>query len=334
MMALKSELTGELANLSMNGECLTREQCHEVLHCSDDDLMLLLQQAYRVRREYFGNRVYVQMLKNAKSGLCSEDCRYCSQSSVSDAPIDKYPLVSKEELLAGARKAREADSTRFCMVLSGDQPTESEIDQLCDTVRAIKEETGISLCGSLGLLSSDHARKLKAAGLDRVNHNLNTSRRYYSEICTTHTYQDRLDTIVRCQDAGLEICSGGIVGQGETDDDIVDLLLALRELRPQAVPINFLIPIDGTPLEGLDTKLNPRRCLKVLSLARFLHPQSEVRAAGGWEYHMRSLKPLALYVADSVFATGYLTTEGTPVDEVRRMITDLGFEFIVENPQD
>ena len=317
----------------MNGDCLTREQCHEVLDSSDDDLMLLLEQAYRVRRKYFGNRVHVQILKNAKSGLCSQDCRYCSQSSISSAPIDKYPLASKTELLADALNAKEANATRFCMSMSGDKPTENEIDQLCDTIRAMKEEAQLPLCGSLGLLSDDHARRLKAAGLDRVNHNINTSRRYYGEICTTHTFQDRLDTIARCRAADLEICSGGIVGQGETDDDIVDMLLTLRELQPQAVPINFLIPIDGTPSGGLDTGLNPRKCLKVLSLARFLNPQSEVRAAAGWEYHMQSLQPLALYVVDSVFATGYLTTEGTSVDEIRKMISDMGFEFTIENHQ-
>ncbi len=332
-MVLNSSTIGELADLSINGDCLTREQCHEILDCSDDDLMLLLQEAYRVRRKYFGNRVHVQILRNAKSGLCSEDCQYCSQSSVSRAPIDKYPLVSKTELLAEARKAKEAEATRFCMSMSGNRPTEQEVNQLCDTIRAIREETRLPLCASLGLLSDDHARKLKAAGLDRVNHNLNTSRRYYSQICTTHTFQDRLDTIARCRDADLEICSGGIVGQGETDDDIVDMLLTLRGIQPQAVPINFLIPISGTPLEGMDTRLNPRKCLKVLSLTRFLNPQSEVRAAGGWEYHMRTLKPLALYVVDSIFATGYLTTEGTSVNEIRKMITDMGFESTIENPQ-
>ncbi len=332
-MTLKDSLTGTLADLSIGGDCLTREQCHDVLDCSDEDLMLLLHEAYRVRREYFGKRVHVQILRNAKSGLCSEDCRYCSQSSVSTAPIDKYPLVSKAELLAEARKAKKAEATRFCISLSGSRPTEHEVDQLCDTLRAIKEETRLPLCASLGLVSDDHATRLKAAGLDRVNHNLNTSRRYYSQICTTHTFQDRLDTVARCRDADLEICCGVIVGQGETDDDIVDMLLTLREIQPQAVPVNFLIPIGGTPLESVDTRLDPRRCLKVLSLARFLNPQSEVRAAGGWEYHMRTLKPLALYVVDSIFATGYLTTEGTSVNEVREMITDMGFESTIENPQ-
>ncbi|MBI4296077.1 MAG: biotin synthase BioB [Chloroflexi bacterium] len=324
----------ELADLAISGKSLTREQCHDVLRCPDEDLMLLLYQAYRVRREYFGNQVHVQVLRNAKSGLCSEDCRYCSQSRVSRAPIARYPLVSKDTLLAEARKARQVKATRFCMSTSGVRPSESEIDRLCDIIRSIKEDTRLPLCATLGLLTESQARRLKAAGLDRINHNLNTSRRYYSQVCTTHTFQDRLDTITRCQAAGLEICCGGIVGQGESDDDIVDMLLTLREIRPQAIPMNFLIPIEGTPFEGLDTRLNPRKCLKILCLARFISPKSEVRAAGGWEYHMRQLKALALYAADSIFVTGYLTTGGTSVSEVCGMIADMGFESTIEDIPD
>ncbi len=323
----------KLADLSISGEGFNREQCHEILDYPDEDLMLLLHEAYKVRREFFGNQVHVQVLRNAKSGLCSEDCHYCAQSSVSRAPIDRYPLVSKDTLLEEARKARQIRATRFCLSTSGIRPSEGEVDQLCDTIRAIKEDTRLPLCATLGLITASQADRLKAAGLDRVNHNLNTNRRYYSQICTTHSFQDRLDTVARCQAAGLEICCGGIVGQGETDDDIVDLLLTLREIKPQAIPINFLIPIDGTPFAGLDTKLNPRRCLKILCLARFTNPQSEVRAAGGWEYHMRGLKPLALYAADSIFVTGYLTTQGTSVSEVCGMIADMGFESTIEDNQ-
>lgn len=330
-MSIKNWSLDELASLSISGKVLTREQCKEVLDCPDENLMLLLHEAYKVRREYFGNHVHVQVLRNAKSGLCTEDCHYCSQSRLSEASIDRYPLVSKDTLLAEARKASQIGASRFCMSTSGTRPMEREIDQLCDVIRAIKEDTGLPLCATLGLLTDTQAKKLKAAGLDRINHNLNTSRRYYSEICTTHTFQERLDTVALCRAAGLEICSGGIIGQGETDDDIVDMLLTLREIRPQAVPINFLIPIEGTPFGSLDTKLNPRKCLKVLCLARFVNPQSEVRAAGGWEYHMRGLKPLALYAADSIFVTGYLTTGGTSVSEVYRMIADMGLESTIED---
>ncbi len=321
----------ELANLSISGKCLRQEQCHDVLNCADENLMSLLHETYKVRREYFGNHVHVQVLKNAKSGLCSEDCHYCSQSRVSNATIERYPLVSKDTLLSTARRAKQIRATRFCMSTSGTRPTEGDIEQLCDAIRAIKEDTQLPLCASLGLITDDHAKKLKAAGLDRVNHNLNTSRRYYSQVCTTHTFQDRLDTVARCQAAGLEICCGGIVGQGETDDDIVDMLLTLREIKPQAIPINFLVPIEGTPFGGLDTKLNPRQCLKILCLTRLVNPQSEVRAAGGWEYHLRELKPLALYAADSIFVTGYLTTGGTSVKEVCGMIADMGFESTIED---
>ena len=241
------EFLGRLAALSISGRCLSRKGCRAVLGCSDENLMLLLHEAFKVRREYFGRRVHVQVLKNAKSGLCSEDCRYCSQSSVSSAEIERYGLISKDALLAEARKARQIKATRFCMSTSGVRPTEHEIDRLCDDITQIKEETGLPLCATLGLITAGQAKRLKSAGLDRINHNLNTSRRYYREICSTHTFQDRLDTISRCQAAGLEICSGGIVGQGETDDDIIDMLLTLRQIGPQAIPINFLIPIEGTP---------------------------------------------------------------------------------------
>lgn len=236
-----------------------------------------------------------------------------------------------DTLMSDAQKARRIGAARFCMSTSGVHPTDSEVNQLCDTIRAIKEDTGLPLCATLGLITDAQARRLKAAGLDRVNHNLNASRRYYSQICTTHNFQDRLDTIARCQAAGLEICSGGIVGQGETDNDIIDLLFNLKEVNPQAIPINFLIPIEGTPLGGFDTKLNPRKCLKILCLTRLLNPRCEIRAAGGWEYHMRELKPLALYAVDSIFVSGYLTTEGTSVEKIRGIISDMGFESTFVN---
>ncbi len=325
------EALTRLADRALDGQDLTAKQCRQVLECPDDDLISLLRETYRVRKAYFGNRVHVQVLRNAKSGLCTEDCHYCAQSRVSEADIEKYALVSKETLLAEARKALQIKATRFCLATSGARPNDREIDQLCDTIAAIKQETQLPLCASVGLVTGDQARRLKAAGLDRVNHNLNASRRYYPQICTTHTYQDRTDTVARCRTAGLEICSGGIVGQGETDDDIIDMFRALREIRPEAVPINFLVPIEGTPFGGLDTGLNPRKCLRILCLTRMLNPRSEVRAAGGWEYHMRSLKALALYAADSIFVTGYLTTGGTSVREVCDMIADLGFESTIED---
>jgi biotin synthase len=327
-------LKDNLAEISLGGKELSRTQCREILHTPDEKILLLLEEAYRVRRHYFGNHVHVQILRSAKVGLCAEDCHYCAQSCVSNAPIEKFALVSKDILLSEARKAQKIKATRFCISTSGTRPEEEEINQLCDIIATIKKETGLPLCATLGLLTDIQAQRLKAAGLDRVNHNLNTSRNYYARICTTHTFQDRLDTGARCQAAGLEICSGGIVGQGESDDDIIDMLFTLREIKPQAVPVNFLMPIEGTPFGGMETGLTPLKCLKILCLARLLNPKSEIRAAGGWELHMGSLKPMALYPADSIFVTGYLTTGGTSVGEVCRMIADMGFESTIEDLDD
>ncbi len=321
----------ELSAASLGGETLTRQQCRLVLGCPDEDILTLLDAAWRVRRRHFGARVHIQVLSNAKSGLCPEDCRYCSQSSVSKANIHCYPMISAEELLVGATAAKSAGAKRFCMAISGSAPSEAELDQLCRGLGQIKADApGLSLCGSLGFLSEDQARRLKAAGLDRVNHNVNTSQRYYGQICTTHSYQDRLDTIANCQAAGLEICSGGIVGQGESDEDVIDMLLALREIGPQAVPVNFLVPIAGTPFENRGRQLNPRKCLKVLCLARLLLPTAEIRASAGREHHIRSLQPLALYAADSIFVSGYLTTGGQSAEVALDMIGDLGFEIVRE----
>jgi biotin synthase len=181
----------------------------------------------------------------------------------------------------------------------------------------------------MGLLNEAQARTLKAAGVDRINHNLNTSETYHPSICTTHTYQDRLNTIEHARAAGLEICSGGIIGMGEQDDDLIDLALALREVRPDSIPLNMLHPVEGTPMQDCK-QLTPQRCLKIFSLFRFLHPRTELRVAGGREFNLRSLQPLALYAADSLFVNGYLTTPGQLAPDAWKMITDLGFEIEVD----
>jgi len=320
----------ELANISLKGKIISRKQCRQVLTCPDREVLALLDAAYRVRHHYFGKLVHIQLLTNAKSGLCLEDCHYCSQSSVSTAEIDKYPLMSKDKLLKEAQRAKQLKAKRYCMALSGSGPSDREIERLCEIISNIKKKTQLSICCSLGFLKKGQAERLKAAGLDRVNHNLNTSRRFHPEICTTHTYEDRLQTLKRCRAAGLEVCSGGIVGQGEADEDIIDLLQAVREMESESIPLNFLIPIKGTPFEDRAKDLNPRRCLKILCLARFLNPNREIRVAGGREYHLRSLQPLSLYPANSIFVSGYLTTGGQTAEEALQMISDLGFELEVE----
>jgi biotin synthase len=321
------------AEKALQDEPLTRDESLAVLATPDQRLLELLQAAFRVRECYFGRKVRLQLLMNAKSGACQEDCHYCSQSSVSTADIDRYGLLPLAEMVEGARRAAAAKAQRYCIVISGRSPLDREMTEIADAVQAIKREVPLQVCCSLGLLNEPQARQLKAAGVDRINHNLNTSEAYHAEICTTHTFQDRLSTIRHARAAGLEICSGGIIGMGERDEDIIELALALRDVRPDSIPLNMLHPVPGTPLEDC-RNLTPQRCLKVLCLFRFLHPRTEIRIAGGREFNLRTLQPLALYAADSLFVGGYLTTPGQPAREVWEMIEDLGFEVEVDYQQD
>lgn len=315
-----------LATTSIAGEPLSAEECQAVLRCPAERILELLDAAYQVRRTFCGNRVHLHMLMNAKSGLCPEDCHYCSQSKVSTADIERYRMVSQERLLEGARRAKEAHSRRYCIVISSRGASDHEVDYLAESVRKIKKEVDIGICCSLGLLSEDKARRLYDAGVEQLNHNLNTSERYYPQICTTHTYQDRIDTLLAARRAGLKLCTGAIFGQGETEADIIDVALALRRLEPQSIPVNFLLAIEGTPFEGMDS-LTPHACLRILCLMRFLNPRQEIRVSAGREAHLRSLQPLALYPANSVFVSGYLTEPGQTYQDTWKMIEDLGFEI-------
>lgn len=299
-----------------------------MLALPDERVPEALQAAFEVRRAHFGKRVKVCVLQNARSGLCPEDCHYCSQSSVSTAKIDKYRLLPVEQLLDGARRAHEAKAKRYCMVTGGRGPSDADIERFCETARAIRARYPVELCVSLGIMSEEQARRLKEAGVGWVNHNLNTSERHHPNICTTHTYQDRVNTVRNVRRAGLMTCSGGIIGMGETDEDILDLAYAVRELQIDSIPVNFLHSIPGTPFESY-RHLTPMKCLKVLCLFRFLNPSSEIRAAGGREVNLRSVQALALYAANSIFVEGYLTTPGQQADEARRMIEDMGFEIEV-----
>ena len=320
-----------LANKVLRGEEITHSEALSLLQTSDEDVLGLINATYQIRRRYFGNTVTIQMLFNAKSGACIEDCHYCSQSSISTAPIDRYALVEPREMLEAARRAAKSKAQRYCVVISGRSPLDREIEEISKAVRQIKEELPIQVCCSLGLLTAPQAKSLKSAGVDRINHNLNTSEAYHASICTTHTFQDRLTTLNNARAAGLELCSGGIVGMGEQDEDLVDLALSLKELNPDSIPINMLHPVAGTPLTGAK-HLTPQRCFKIMSMFRFIHPKRELRAAGGREFNLRSLQPLALYIVDSLFVNGYLTTPGDPANEVQKMIEDMGFEVAMSSP--
>jgi biotin synthase len=314
-----------LTERSLNGGAPDREETEAIINAPEDDLLPILHAAFQVRRRYFGRKVQVHLLVNAKSGLCPEDCAYCSQSAVSSTPIDKYGLMDGAALLEGAKQAVAANSRRYCIVISGRGPTDEEIEQIGAAVRRIKSAYDISICCSLGIFGDGQARRLQEAGVDRLNHNLNTSRRFYPEICTTHTYEDRVSTLTAARGAGMELCSGVIFGQGETNDDVYEVCRALRELRPESIPVNFLHPIEGTPLQAVP-KLGAGHCLRLLSLMRFFNPRSEIRIAGGREVQLGHLQALALYPANSIFVSGYLTTPGQSPEEAHRMIREMGFE--------
>lgn len=321
----EAQAWSRLAAKALRNEPPTMEESLAVLQADDDEVLALLDAAFQVRRHYFGRRVKLNLIMNAKSGLCPEDCGYCSQSSISSAQVDKHPLLDKETLVAGARSALELGAGTYCIVASGRGPAERELEQVISAVKAIKASMPIKICVCLGILSDEQAVRLKEAGVDRYNHNLNTHADFFHRVTSTHTYQDRVDTVEKVKAAGMSPCSGCIIGMGETDRQIVELALALRELDADSVPVNFLIPVEGTPLGGYSV-LNPRKCLKVLALFRFILPKKEIRVSGGREFHLRSLQAMGLYAANSVFIGDYLTAEGQAARSDLQMIEDLGFE--------
>jgi biotin synthase len=313
-----------LADRVLAGGGVDRDEARAILESPDVELLDLLNAAWRVRHHHFGNTVQLFFLMNAKSGLCPEDCGYCSQSKVSEAEIPRYNLLSAPKLLEAAKLAAERQSKTFCIVISARGPSEREMDFVCQIVPEIKRQYDLNICACLGLLTPEQAQRLADAGVDKVNHNLNTSERFYREICSTHTYADRVATLAACRTAGLQLCSGGIMGMGESHDDLIDMALELRALSVESIPLNFLNSIDGTPLEGA-SRLTPRDCLRGLAMMRLTNPAAEIRIAGGREIHLGSLQALGLYAANSMFVGDYLTTKGQLPEADYKMIEDLGF---------
>ncbi|HIA02079.1 MAG TPA: biotin synthase BioB [Myxococcales bacterium] len=314
-----------LANRVLEGQPITRDEAMSVLNADDDQLLAVLNAAFRVRERYFGRDVRIHVLQNAKSGVCPEDCSFCSQSLSADSGVERYRMQSVDELVAGAKKAHEMGASTYCMVTATRGPSSNELATVCEAVRRIKEEMPLRVCTSLGILKPEEATQLAEAGVDRFNHNLESSKRFFPEICSTHSWQDRVDTIRAAKNAGMEACCGGIVGMGEGKEDRVAMAFELRELEVESIPINFLDPRPGTPL-GERERLSPADCLKTLAMFRLVNPTRDLRVAGGREEALRSQQPLALYVANSIFAEGYLTTGGQGVDSDMAMIRDAGFQ--------
>ncbi|ATF16014.1 biotin synthase BioB [Brevibacillus brevis X23] len=316
----------EYASKAIKKEEFTQDEAMKVLQASDDELLLVMNEAFRVRKHFFGKKVKLNMIINAKSGLCPEDCGYCSQSIVSNAPVFKYTMLDKETLLAGAREAMNRKAGTYCIVASGRGPTERELGQVIEAVKEIRETMPLKICACLGILSDEQATRLKNSGVHRYNHNLNTSRNHYEAITTTHTYDQRVQTVDTVKRAGMSPCAGVIIGMGESDEEIVEMAFALRNLDADSIPINFLNAIPGTPLE--DKGRTPAmKALRVLALFRFICPDKEIRVAGGREVNLRTLQPLSLYAANSLFVGDYLTTPGQEITTDHQMIEDLGFEI-------
>ncbi|MGM0922664.1 MAG: biotin synthase BioB [Bacillota bacterium] len=314
-----------LANEVVDGKELNEEEALSILNSDDDELLSLLQGAFTIRKHYYGKKVKLNMIINTKSGLCPENCGYCSQSSISTAPIEKYRMMDRESILAGAERAYNLKVGTYCIVASGRGPSEKELDTVVSAVKDIKEQYGLKVCACLGLLKPNQASRLKEAGVDRYNHNINTSKEHHESITTSHTYDNRVDTIEAVKASGISPCSGVIIGMRETKKDVVNVAYSLKALDADSIPVNFLHAIDGTPLEGTDD-LDPRYCLKVLALFRFINPTKEIRISGGREVNLRSLQPLGLYAANSIFVGDYLTTKGQESTNDHEMLKDLGFE--------
>lgn len=285
------DLLNTLVDKGLRRELPTRAEALAVLATSDDDLLDVVAAAGKVRRHWFGRRVKLNYLVNLKSGLCPEDCSYCSQRLGSKAEILKYTWLKPDAASKAAAAGVAGGAKRVCLVASGRGPTDRDVDRVAGTIKAIKDQNeGVEVCACLGLLSDGQADRLREAGADAYNHNLNTSESTYGDITTTHTYADRVDTVQKAHAAGLSACSGLIAGMGESDEDLVDVVFSLRDLDPDSVPVNFLIPMEGTPLAA-EWHLTPQRCLRILAMVRFVCPDVEVRIAGGREVHLRTMQP-------------------------------------------
>jgi len=318
----------------LSGHPVSKKDCQAILQSKEINLFLLLNAAFNIRRKYWGKDVTIHIINNVQNGHCSEDCQYCAQSKFSKAPIESYPMKSDEEILKEASIAYKSGAFRYCMVFSGREQGTKRIERLTGIIRAIKKKYPIEVCVSPGFINEEEALALKRAGLDRLNHNINTSRRYYPLICSTHDFEKRIQTLKAAQDVGLEACSGVIVGMGETSLDVIDAALNLKKFKNvKSIPVNFFLPIKGNVLSR-EPKLSPEYCLRVLCLYRFLHPKAEIRMAAGREYYLREMQVLGLYPANSLFMDGYLNVKGTSRLKTLQMIKDAGFSIKSEQKLD
>lgn len=296
------------------------------------DKEALYEAAHEITRGLASEEFDMCSIINAKSGRCPENCKWCAQSSHYKTQADVYDLVDKEECLRHARHNEAQGVARFSLVTSGRKPSSRNMEKLCEAARHMRRHSSIQLCASLGLLNEDEMRALHDAGITRYHCNLETAPSYFPQLCSTHTQEEKLRTLQAARNVGMDICSGGIIGMGESKEDVVDMLLELREIQPEALPINFLLPIPGTPLEHADMSvLSTAYCMKVLCLTRLLVPKADIRCAAGREVYFKGEEKMLLRVVDSIFASGYLTAGGQGIKDTIQTIEDAGFTYEIES---
>jgi len=309
-----------------------KELILEVLNSPLEKFYRFLFEANRVKFENFGNFVETCAILNAKSGSCPSDCKFCAQSSRFNLKIKVYPLLPERELLEKAFFAFDLGIDRFSFVTSGVSPTEEDLKVIGRVVERLKSERpNCKVCASLGQLGKKELSFLKSCGLDRYHHNLETSREFYPEISTVQRWEDRYRTVLTAKEVGLSTCCGGIFGLGESDEDVVSFIESLKELSVDSIPVNFLHPIKGTPLENANY-LTPLKCLRILTAIRLSIPEAEIRVCGGREMNLRELQPLSLFPANALMVGNYLTTKGRSLKDDYEMIKDLGFESNLKLP--
>lgn len=311
-----------LGNEILEGKMITKQEAIELY---EQPLQELCQKANEIRKQFCSNRFDICTIINGKSGRCSENCRFCAQSAYSHTNAAEYPLLPAEEIVAQAKVNDKQGVLRYSIVTSGKRLSDQEVDKMCEAVQKIKEETDISICISFGLLKEEQYRKLKAAGVTRVHNNLETSRKNFPNICTTHTFEDKVNAIRAAQAAGLSVCSGGIMGLGETPEDRIDMALTLRELGIKSVPVNMLNPIPGTPL-GQNKKLTAEDMCRVVAVYRFILPDASIRLAGGRGLLPDKGRSCFLSGANAAISGDMLTTAGITVETDMKLLKELEYE--------
>ena len=318
------EFIKECQEKVFSGIRISSEDAEKLLNIPEENIKDLAKCANEITRDFNGEKIDVEQLNNIKKNSCSEDCTFCGQSAFFDTGIDTYQLPTPDEVVTRAQKAKEEGAESYCLVAAWREPTPNDFEKVCKIITKVNDNVGISIECSLGFLTIPQATKLKELGVKRYNHNLETAKSKFSEICTTHTYEDRLKTLEIARDAGLELCTGGIIGLGETREQRLELTLELARIYPEEITINILVPVPGTPLE-LQTELPNSEIVRMFSVIRFLLPESVIKISGGRETNLSdSGEELLQSGANGIITAGYLTMGGNEAKKDREMIEKIG----------